>query len=96
MLVFLIIVEVSSLIMLFYRQRQPLWIVLAVLIVSVYPMMFLIWHAEPLEIERHAAQIGVQFRLAGWISLVLLLTEILRWIQHRINPGMYKILPLDD
>jgi hypothetical protein len=45
--------------------------VLSVLIVSIYPLMFLVWHADPAEPQRHALQIGIQFRLAGWMGLVL-------------------------
>jgi hypothetical protein len=63
---------------LFYAFRQrahPLWTVLGILVLSLYPLMFLVWHAEPLEIERHAAQIEVQFRLAGWVGLSLVICQ---------------------
>ena len=58
-----------------HQGKSPVWLVLLVLVLSIYPMMFLVWHGEPLEIERHAAQIGVQFRLAGWVSLAMLLGQ---------------------
>ena len=48
------------------------WLVLAILTLSIYPMMFIIWHGEPMEIERHAIQIGIQFRLAAWIAFIFL------------------------
>jgi hypothetical protein len=38
-------------------------------------MMWFIWWAEPMEIDRHAAQIIIQLRLAGWIALALLAGE---------------------
>lgn len=52
-----------------YRRENPAWVVIAGLVLSLYPLMFLVWHAEPLEIERHAANIILQFRLAGWLAL---------------------------
>ena len=42
-------------------------------------MMFIIWHGEPLEIERHAVQIGIQLRLAGWLALPLLIDAAIQW-----------------
>ena len=48
------------------------WLVMAILTLSIYPMMFIIWHGEPMEIERHAIQIGIQFRLAAWIAFIFL------------------------
>lgn len=48
------------------------WLALAILL-TLYPMMFITWNGNPLEIERHAAQIGIQYRLSGWMSLLMLL-----------------------
>lgn len=59
-----------------WKKRHPFpvlsWLVVAFW-VAVYPLILIIWHGNPLEIERHAGQIGIMLRLAGWISLVLLL-----------------------
>ena len=41
------------------------------LILLVYPHATLIWHGDPNEIGRHALQVGVYFRLALWILLLL-------------------------
>lgn len=63
------------------------WLVISILLISVYPLMFLVWHGEPMEIERHAAQIGLQVRLAGWMGLLLGLDwlasqeKLRRWFQ---------------
>ncbi|MCE1255800.1 MAG: hypothetical protein LWX83_19895, partial [Anaerolineae bacterium] len=95
-LVVLIILELGGLLFYFFHQRQPLWLVLSILIISIYPMMFLVWHAEPLEIERHAAQIGVQFRLAGWLSLFLWLSDGLKWLQLKIIKIKPPIFPFYD
>ncbi len=52
------------------QDTNPIWLLVSIFIISLYPMMFLVWHGNPLEIERHAAQIGVQVRLMGWLALV--------------------------
>jgi len=64
-------------------SRSPLALVIFALLISIYPMMFIIWHGEPLEIERHAVQIGIQIRLAGWLALPLLLDALLQWQAFR-------------
>ncbi len=51
------------------RDSNPLWALLVLLLVSLYPMMFIVWHGEPLEVERHAVQLGIQFRLVGWLGI---------------------------
>jgi hypothetical protein len=66
-------------------KRQPLWIVVGILFITIYPSMFIVWHGEPLEIERHAAQIGIQWRLAGWLGLVMLIEWISTMILEREN-----------
>ncbi len=52
--------------------RSAWWLALAILL-TLYPMMFITWNGNPLEIERHAAQVGIQYRLSGWMSLLMLL-----------------------
>jgi len=54
-------------------QHQEVWWVLASFIISLYPLMFVVWNGNPMEIERHAAQIGIQYRLAGLVALANLL-----------------------
>ena len=63
-----------------WKRENPLWVVIAALVLPVIPMMYFIWFAEPMEIDRHAAQIGLQLRLAGWLSVPLLLD----WLSQRI------------
>ena len=55
-----------------WRASNPLWVLQAILLLTIYPMMFIVWHGEPLEIERHAMQIMLQFYLAGWIGMAVL------------------------
>jgi len=56
--------------------NQSSWVVIGILLVSLYPMLFIIWHGNPMEIERHAAQIGVQFRFMGWMAGLFLLDHL--------------------
>ena len=42
--------------------------------------MSIVWHGEKLEIERHAAQIGIQWRLAGWRRQMMLVEWIFRLV----------------
>jgi hypothetical protein len=64
-------------------KRSGLALTIFALLISIYPMMFIIWHGEPLEIERHAVQIGIQWRLAGWLALPLLVDSALQWVTFR-------------
>lgn len=52
------------------------WWTIAVIVVSIYPLMFMNWHGEPMEIERHALQVAIQFRLAFWLSLLFMLDHL--------------------
>lgn len=56
--------------------KQSAWLVVGILLVSLYPMLFIIWHGNPMEIERHAAQVGAQFRIMGWMAVLLLLDHL--------------------
>ncbi|MCX6053352.1 MAG: hypothetical protein NTZ74_00260 [Chloroflexi bacterium] len=71
------------------EARPFLWFLL-VLNLSVIPLALLIWHADTMEIERHAEHIMIQTRLGFWLSLVFLIDCILA----RFNAG--KIIPQTD
>jgi hypothetical protein len=53
------------------RPGRTSWLVLAVLILTLYPLLFIVWHGNPMELERHATQLGIQLRLAGWMAIIL-------------------------
>ncbi len=61
-----------------YDRRGAGWLVAAVLLLSMVPLMFLVWHGNPMEIPRHADQVAIQFRLAGWLLPILGLDWLLR------------------
>ena len=62
--------------------RQPAWLVITVMLLSIPLLALIIWNANPLEIERHAVQIGIQFRLGGWLALLLWLD----WLLLKVLP----------
>ncbi len=66
----------ASIVGFIYDRQRPTWLAAAVLLISMYPLMLLVWHGNPMEIPRHADQIAIQFRLAAWMIAAL----ILDWI----------------
>ena len=59
-----------------YKGWNPVfWGIVAVLLITVYPLLLLAWHGDPLELDRHGLQIAIQFRLAFWLTLILLLDQ---------------------
>jgi len=64
-------------------EKRSVWIIILTLVVSIYPLMFIVWHGNPQEIERHALQIAVQLRLAGWMGLI----SWLAWLSLTIDEG---------
>ena len=62
-------------------EKKSVWFIIMALIVSIYPLMFIVWHGNPQEIERHALQIAVQLRLAGWMAVVTWLA----WLSSKIS-----------
>jgi hypothetical protein len=61
-------------------HRQAWW-VLAAIAFSMYPLMLIVWNGNPLEIERHAAQIGIQYRFGGLVAILM----ILAWVEQAIQ-----------
>ena len=57
---------------------HPAWLTVLLLVLTIIPLLFIYWNGNPLEIERHVIQLGVQYRLAGWMALVLLVDQLLQ------------------
>jgi hypothetical protein len=55
---------------------QAWWLVPSLLLVSAYPLMFIVFHGDAIELERHALQISMQIRLAGWMLVVSLVDAV--------------------
>jgi hypothetical protein len=62
-------------------DKRSVWLIVLLLVASIYPLMFIIWHGNPQEIERHAIQIAVQLRLAGWMAVIVWLA----WLDTKIG-----------
>jgi hypothetical protein len=67
-------------------EKVSVWLIVLALVVSIYPMMFITWHGNPQEVERHAVQIAVQIRLAGWMAVVVWLA----WLSLKIESGLFS------
>jgi hypothetical protein len=68
-----IVVSMGAVVLLSWRYAfKPIWIVVILLLVTLYPLMFLVWHGDTIELERHATPVGIQLRLAFWMMAVLL------------------------
>jgi hypothetical protein len=63
---------------------RPAWVVPLALLASAYPLMFVIWHGGTLELERHAAQLALQLRLAGWMMVLFLLDTLARQVKVKL------------
>jgi hypothetical protein len=61
---------------------QAWWGVPLLLLISAYPLMFIVFHGDAIEVERHALQISMQLRLAGWMLLVALVDTIASKIRY--------------
>jgi hypothetical protein len=86
LLVGLLVLGILTLITAWIQFLRPWWLVPWFLLVTAYPLMFIIYHGDAIELERHAMQVGLQLRLAGWMMLVYLLDA---WVLYRTqNPSV--------
>lgn len=65
------------------RRACPAWLVPLVLLLLLYPMMFLVWHGDAMEVGRHSVLNGVQLRLALWMGALLVIDGWLAWRSSR-------------
>lgn len=73
LLIGLLVLGILTLITAWIQFLRPWWLVPWFLLLTAYPLMFIIYHGDAIELERHAMQVGLQLRLAGWMMLVYLL-----------------------
>jgi hypothetical protein len=59
------------------HSLQAWWIVAYLLLLTAYPLMFIIFHGDAIELERHALQVSMQIRLAGWLFLLAMFDIVL-------------------
>jgi hypothetical protein len=50
------------------RWDPVIWLVIFALLITLYPLMILVWFGDPLEMWRHSLQNSISFRLAGWLA----------------------------
>ena len=73
LLIGLLILGILTLITSWVQFLRPWWLIPWFLLLTAYPLMFIIYHFDAIELERHAMQVALQLRLAGWMMLVYLL-----------------------
>jgi hypothetical protein len=77
LLIMLVLVLIGGWLYLTNREgAHPAWLTVLLLVLTIIPLLFIYWNGNPLEIERHAIQLGVQYRLAGWMALILLVDRL--------------------
>ena len=64
--------------MVYRKAWTTVWFVPVALIISSIPTVLLVWHADPLEIERHALQVGIMLRVGVWFLFILAVDALLR------------------
>jgi len=52
-------------------QRLGLWVLPLVLLLSIFPHMFVVWHGDAIEVDRHAAAVTWHLRLGVLLALLL-------------------------
>ncbi|HSB65502.1 MAG TPA: hypothetical protein VLD65_02935, partial [Anaerolineales bacterium] len=74
-LIYIVMICLAALALLRKWSLVP-WLVIGIILLTIYPLMVIVWHGDPLEMGRHALPIAINFRLAGWLALGFLVD---RW-----------------
>jgi hypothetical protein len=91
-LAYVILVALTAWALLRGWGRGPWWVA-AVILISMYPLMLVVWHGDPMEIERHALQIAIQFRLVLWLILLLALDHGFTQLAGRFSRRSNRLAP---
>ncbi len=69
--------SLAALAAVFWRawKTNPAWNVFLALCLLIYPHLFIVWHGDTSGSDRHALSLAVQFVLACWLLLFLLLEK---------------------
>jgi hypothetical protein len=57
-------------------NRGVFWVIAVFFLLSI-PHLYLVWHGDALDVERHAVIANVQFHLSVWLLLVLALDKVI-------------------
>ena len=66
---------------------EPLLFTALGLLVLAYPLAFLVWHGDSIELERHSYQVALQVRLAAWLLFISLLQQAAKLVTARGKNG---------
>ncbi len=56
-------------------QANPLWVVFIMLCLTIFPHLFITWHADAMAPNRHAVSVGMQLALTMWLFVFLSLEK---------------------
>ena len=86
----ILFIIVSTVILTLGRRRygaEPLLFTALGLLVLAYPLAFLVWHGDSIELERHSYQVALQVRLAAWLLFISLLQQAAKLVTARGKNG---------
>ncbi len=64
-------------------KKNQLWLLAVLMVVFTYPHLFIVWHADAMEVGRHAMGIRVQLSIAWWIMVLLFSEYYMDWLFKR-------------
>jgi len=59
-----------------WKEARVFWAVVSFFLLTI-PHIYLVWHGDAAEVDRHAAQLSIQFHLAVWLLLLLYFDKLL-------------------
>ncbi len=72
------------------RRIESLGILIAAMLITIPPLIMLVWVGGSLEVPRHALQITVQYRLAVWSGILLIFDLLFGKIKTRFNVSPHE------
>ena len=58
-------------------KRRIYWIILVFLLLAI-PQLYLIWHGDALDVERHAVVMNIQVHLGLWWLIIIYIDTVLK------------------
>jgi hypothetical protein len=58
-------------------RTNPLWAAFILLVIPVFPHLFITWHGDAMAPARHALSVGLELYLSAWLLFLLLIDQIL-------------------
>ncbi len=71
-------VTVAALIAILFRawRGNPLWAAFILLVLPIFPHLFITWHGDAMAPARHALSVGLELYLSAWLLLLLCVDQI--------------------